>query len=187
MLTQDEFKSNTKRFQEANLKFNIFTKELEEFLGEEFYIAPATSSKDMYGCFPGGLLNHCLRTCKYALAVNNSLPVDMRPEPGTIFRTIFLSQIGRAFLFNMNTTQWQIDKGQMYEFNDDVIKVSLKAGERSLYFANKYGVKLTEEEFQAILMLDSYEKSGKFRSSVLAHIIRISFDLSILEEKNGKK
>ena len=185
MITAEQLESNKKRFQEANLKFNIFTKELEEFLGDEFYIAPATSTLDMYGCFPGGLLNHCLRSAEYADKINNTLPKNMKVPRSSIVKCAFLSQIGRVFLFCPNTNEWQIKTlKRLYEFCDDA--VSLKVGERSIYYCIQYGVLLTEEEFQTILNLDkeSTDRTGKYRASILSHVMRIGIELSILEEKN---
>jgi hypothetical protein len=112
----------------------------------------------------------------------------MREEVATILKCVFLSQIGKVFLFCPNQNDWQRKTlGKMYEFCDNLI--SLKVGERSVRYATKYGVELTEEEFQTILNTDkdSDDKMVKYHSSNLSHIIKLGFELSILEEKNGKK
>ena len=50
MLTITQLEKNQKKFIETNAKYNIFTKELEEFLGEDFYTSPASTSLNMIGC-----------------------------------------------------------------------------------------------------------------------------------------
>lgn len=77
--------------------------------------------------------------------------------------------------------------GKMYEFTDN--EVSMKASERSIHYTMKHGVILTEEEFQSILNSDkeSDDKMAKYRSSNLSNVVRMGFELSIIEEKNGQK
>ena len=186
MLNAEQLESNKSKFKETNQKYNIFTDSLEQFLGDDFYTAPATTMLDMYGCYPGGLLSHCFKACKYAVKTNELLPEKMRVDIKSILKTIFISQIGKVFLFRPNPNQWQRDnQGKMYDFTDNL--VSMRVGERSLYYAGKYGVELTEEECQAILNSDkdSDDKMAKFHSTTLSHVIKIGFELSILEEKNG--
>jgi hypothetical protein len=50
-------------------------------------------------------------------------------------------------------------------------------------------VELNEEEFQTILNTDkeSDDKMVKYHSSNLSNVIKLGFELAILEEKNGQK
>ena len=188
MIPVEQLESNKKKFLETNSKYKIFTKELENFLGDDFYTAPATTTIDMYGCYPGGLLNTSLKACKYAIKINELLPENMREEVPTILKCVFLSQIGKVFLFCPNQNEWQRKTlGKMYEFCDNL--VSLRVGERSVHYATKYGVELNEEEFQTILNTDkeSDDKMVKYHSSNLSNEIKLGFELAILEEKNGQK
>jgi len=188
MLTAEQIQSNKKKFLDTNSKYNIFTKELEDFLGEDFFIAPASTSLDMYGCYPGGLLSHCFKAAKYAVKINDLLPESMRSQTSSILKCVFLSQIGKTFMFKLNDNEWQKKTlGKMYDFTEH--EVSMKAGERSVHYATKYGVNLTEEEFQSLLNSDkeSDDKMAKYRSSNLSNVVRMGFELSIIEEKNGQK
>ena len=73
----------------------------------------------------------------------------------------------------------------MYEFNEEL--VSMKVGERSIYYATKYGVDLSEEEYQAIINYDKTEddKQSKWYGSTLSTILKQANDLAIIEEKNN--
>jgi hypothetical protein len=186
MLTIQQLESNKKKFQDTNVKYQIFTPELEEFLGNDFYTAPATTTIEMYGCYPGGLLNHCMKAAKYAVQTNDLLPTKMKVEVSSIIKCVFLSQIGKVFMFKPNENDWQRKTlGKMYEFSD--LPVSMKAGERAIFYSTNYGVKLTEEEYQSVLNSDkdSDDKMSKYHSTTLSNVIKIGFELAILEEKNG--
>ena len=188
MITAEQIESNKKKFLETNSNYKIFTNELLDFLGDDFFTAPASTSLDMYGCYPGGLLNHCFKAAKYSVKSNELLPEPMRVETSSILKCIFLSQIGKTFMFKPNPSEWhRKNLGKMYEFNEQ--EVSMKVGERAVYYAVTNGVTLSEDEFQSIMNSDkeSDDKMAKYRSGILSNIIRMGFELSILEEKNGQK
>ena len=188
MITAEQIESNKKKFLETNSKYKIFTNELLDFLGDDFFTAPASTSLDMYGCYPGGLLNHCFKAAKYSVKSNELLPESMRVETSSILKCIFLSQIGKTFMFKPHPSEWhRKNLGKMYEFNEQ--EVSMKVGERAVYYAVTNGVTLSEDEFQSIMNSDkeSDDKMAKYRSGILSNIIRMGFELSILEEKNGQK
>jgi hypothetical protein len=73
----------------------------------------------------------------------------------------------------------------MYDFNEELI--SMKVGERSAYYCLKYGVELSEEEYQSIINFDKPDddKQSKWYGSTLSTILRISNDLSIIECKQN--
>lgn len=185
MLTITQLENNQKKFQETNLKYNIFSKELLGFLGEDIYTSPASSSLNMIGCYPGGLLHHILKGCKYSIKLNEILPDDLKQPVATIIKVAFLCQIGKVFMFKMKEGGAQ--GGKMYDFNDDLVRLHI--GERSAFYALTYGVPLTPEEYQAITNMDKDEddKMARYFSTPLTQIIKNGFELAIMEEKNGKK
>lgn len=185
MLSNKQLEFNKQKFQETNQKYGIFNEELEQFLGDDFYIAPATSNLEMYGAYPGGLLHHLLRSCKYAIQVNTLLPEKLRQKNESIVRVTFLSQIGKVFMFELNKNDWEVKNlGRMYSFKEDDYK--LKTGERTLFYLMKYGVKIDENEYHAIVSIDKMEddKIIKTVPTTLSQIVKIGFNLAILEEKN---
>jgi hypothetical protein len=187
MLTIQQLEQNKAKFLETNVKYNIMTKELVEFLGDDLYTAPASTRLTMIGCYPGGLLNHIIKACKYAIKVNEILPEALRQPVPEIVKTVFLAQIGKVFMYCLTENEYNKKQGQMYDFCDDTIR--LRVGERSAYYAINYGVKLKEQEYQAILNLDKDDddKMARYFSSPLTSIIKWGFELAIMEEKNGKK
>ena len=187
MLSTKQLEFNKTKFIETNKKFNIFNKELEDFLGDDFFIAPASTSLDMYGAYPGGLLHHLLKSCGYSIKLNDLLPEKIKQPIESIVKSIFLSQIGKVFMFEMNTNKWEIENlGKMYIFKDDDIK--LKTGERTIYYIMKYGIDINENEFHAIVSLDKMEDDKIIKTSptMLSQIVKMGFNMAIIEEKYGQ-
>ena len=88
MLSITQLENNQKKFKETNLKYNIFTKELEEFLGDAFYTSPASSSLNMIGCYPGGLLHHIIKACRYSIKLNEILPDGLKQPVESIVKVV---------------------------------------------------------------------------------------------------
>ena len=189
MISKEKIDKNKTKFFETNERYQIFTNELIEFLGEDYFLAPASPSLDLYGAYPGGLLDHTLKVCKYSLNVNETLPESIRLENSKILKTVFLSQIGKVFLFKFNESEWhRINLGKMYTYRDEDM-IALRVGERSAYYAMRYGCNLDEEEYQSIINIDkdSEDKMAKWHSSILGQIIKHGFELALIDEKYGKK
>ena len=186
MLNTTQIEFNKNKFKETNLKYGVFNKELEEFLGEDFYTSPATSNLDMYGAYPGGLLHHLIRSCTYCIKVNELLPEKLKQDVNSIVRVVFLSQIGKVFMFELNKNDWEVKKlNKPYSFTEDSYK--LKTGERTLFYIMKYDIKLTESEYHAIVSIDKMDddKILKMTPTTLSQLIKIGFNLAIMEEKNS--
>jgi hypothetical protein len=109
----------------------------------------------------------------------------MKEPVASIIKVVFLCQIGKVFMFKLNDRPNLNNK--IYDFNDDIVR--LHVGERSAYYALKYGVTLTETEFQCLVNIDkeSDDKMAKYFSSVLTQVVKNGFELAVMEEKNGKK
>ncbi len=183
---KEKINKNNQTFIEKNELYGILTKELLEYLGEDLLTAPASTMKSLHNAFPGGLIDHILKTTKYAIGINKLLPTGMDVEAQSIVKVCFLHQIGKTFLYKWCESEWhRNNQGKMYEFNEEL--TSMKIGERSVYYAMKYGVKLSEEEYQAIVNYDKPEddKQSKWYGSTLATILKQANELAIIEEKNN--
>jgi hypothetical protein len=176
---------NKETFLEKNTLYGILNNELLTFLGEDLMTAPASTMKSLHNAFPGGLIDHILKTTKYAIGINNFLPKHMNVDTHSIVKVCFLHQIGKTFLYKWCESEWhRNNQGKMYEFNEDM--TSMKIGERSVYYAMKNGVSLTEEEYQAIVNYDKSDddKQAKWYGSTLSTILKQANELAIIEEKN---
>jgi hypothetical protein len=181
---KDKIEKNTKKFHATNEKYNIFTKGLLDFLGDDLTSAPASTMKSLHNAFPGGLIDHIILTTKYAVDINLSLPENLRVNNDSLIKVCFLHQIGKTYLYKLCESEWhRNNQGKMYEFKDDL--VSMRVGERSAYYALKYGVELSEEEYQSIINYDKPDddKQAKWHSSTLATILKQANELAIIEEK----
>lgn len=187
MLGEEKITQNKERFLTTNTKYEIFTPELVEFLGEDFFLAPFSTSTDMPGAYPGGIVHICFSAASYAFKINDVLPKTLKQDVSKILKSIFISQIGKVFLYSMNDNDWQVkNQGKMYKFNDSLIK--LRYTDRSLFYANNYGVKIDEETYQSIVSQDKTDDMMlQYHAEPLTYIVKLGFELAILEDKYGQK
>lgn len=183
---KDRILKNKQTFLEKNELYGILNKELLDYLGEDLLTAPASTMTSLHNAFPGGLIDHVLKTTKYAIGINKLLPDSISVDAQSIVKVCFLHQIGKTFLYKWCESEWhRNNQGKMYDFNEELI--SMKIGERSVYYAMKYGIKLSEEEYQAIVNYDKPEddKQSKWYGSTLSTILKQANELAIIEEKNN--
>jgi len=181
---KDKILKNKEKFLETVETYEIFTKDLLDFLGEDIITAPASTMKSLHNAFPGGLIDHILKTTKYSIGINKTLPSSLQVDPRSLIKVCFLHQIGKTFLYKWCESEWhRKNQGKMYEYNEELI--SMKIGERSAFYALKYGVKLTEEEYQSIVNYDKTDddKQAKWYSGTLCTILKQANELAIIEEK----
>lgn len=174
-----------KRFHEKNERYKIFPKELLHFLGDDFFLAPATTHKNMHNAYPGGLVDHIFTITKYAVEINNLLPTKLRVDVQSLIKVCFLHQIGKTYLYKLCESEWHREnQGKMYDYVENLI--AMRIGERSIFYCTKYCVDLTEEEYQAIINFDKPEddQQSKWHSETLSVILRQANELAIIEEKD---
>lgn len=186
MLTKEKVVKNAKKYFSTGEKYNFMTEQLQNFLGADFIAAPASTKTDLHNAFEGGLIEHLLLVTKYAVSINSILPETQQVSVDSLIKVCCLHQIGKAKLYTPQTSQWHIDKGIMYDFNNEL--TSMRVGERSAYYAINNGVSLTEEEYQAIVNhdKDDDDKQAKWHSNILGVILRQANELAIMEEKMTK-
>jgi hypothetical protein len=181
---KDKIIKNKEKFELTNSKFKILTDRLLEFLGEDMFSAPASNMESMYNAFPGGLIDYILTVTKYGINLNDILPESQRVDKKSIIRVCFLHQLGKVKLYKFCESEWhRKNQGKMYDFNEDL--VSMRVGERSAYYSLRYGVELSDEEYQSILNYDKTDddKQSKWYGSTLSTILRLANELAIIECK----
>ena len=183
---KEKIVKNKEKFDKTNDAYNILTKELLDYLGEDLYSSPASNMESMYNAFPGGLVDYILRVTKYGINLNDILPDNQKVDKTSIIKVCFLHQLGKVRLYKFCESEWhRKNQGKMYEFNEDL--VSMRVSERSAYYTMKFGVDLTEEEYQSIVNYDKTDddKQSKWYGSTLSTILRMANELAIIECKNN--
>jgi len=182
-LEQEKIVANTKKYFETATKLGFMNDELMSFLGEEFIKAPASTMESLHNAFNGGLIDHLLRVAQYAVKFNNALPEDEKVDQTSLLKVCFLHQIGKANLYKECDSEWhRKNQGKMYEFKENL--VSMRVSERSVYYALSHGVKLTQEEFSAIIMHDKLDdKMAEYHNSILGELLKMGNTFAIKHEK----
>ena len=183
-LTKEKIVKNTKRYLEAARKHGAINEALENLLGEDLIKAPESSFEHLNNAFEGGLIDHTLRVMKHAYKINeNNLTDGLKIKEDSLFKVVLLHGIGKVKLYIPEKDAWQREKrGKFYDFNNDL--VSMKVGERSAYYALSCGIKLTDEEFAAIVNYDKVDDvQSEWYNSTLGDVLKIAIKLAIIEEK----
>ena len=185
MSDKNSINKNKKIFEMTNEKYQVYTPKLVEFLGESLFTAPASTSTSLHNAYDGGLMDHLIRVAKKAAMFNESLLEEIKYSKETILKISFLCEIGKVYQYKPCESEWhRKNQGKMYEFIED--NISMRVGERSLFYALYNGVILTEEESQAILNFDKKESDDQsyWHSQPLTDILRSAVKFAIIEEKH---
>lgn len=185
-LEQEKIIANTKKYFDTATKLGFMTDELQAFLGVEFIKAPASTTESLHNAFEGGLIDHLLRVGSYAIKFNNALPENERVDQDSLLKVALLHQIGKAKLYIPNESEWhRKNLGKNYNFNESI--ASMRVSDRSLLYATSNGVKLTEEEFQAIALFDREEdKMAEYHNSTMGDLLKAANLFAIKSEKKTK-
>jgi hypothetical protein len=186
-LQQKQIIENTKKYFDTATKLGFMNEELMAFLGEEFIKAPASTMEEYHNPFEGGLIDHLLKVAKYAVLINKSLPDEERVDQNSLVKTCLLHQIGKAKLYTPCKSEWhRKNQGKMYEFVDGL--TSMRSGERSVYYATSFGVKLTEEEYIAIVNFDKMDdRMSDYHNSMVGELLKMGSVLAIKSEQAAAK
>ena len=184
-LKAEQIKANIAKYiSTATDKDNGFmTPELQDLLGLDLMKAPASTALHLHNAFEGGLVDHILRVMKFAYKINLAMLPKQQVSMKSLIKVVYLHQIGKVGLYVPQTNQWYIDKrGETYKFNDDIS--SMRIGERSVYYTLKSGVKLTDDEYIAIINHDKVEDAmAEWHNSDVGEILKAARKLAIIEEK----
>jgi hypothetical protein len=184
-LTEKQIKANITKYIDTATKKDIgfMTPELQDLLGVELMKAPASTKTNLHNAFEGGLVDHILRVMRFAYNINNAMLPEQQVTMKSLIKVVYLHQIGKLKLYIPNTNQWRVDNlGEMYNFNEDI--TSMRVGERSVLYAVNSGVKLTDDEYVAIINHDKTDDAmAKWHNSDIGEILKSAFKLAIMEEK----
>lgn len=184
MLTEEKINLNFVKFVGKLKQYNCYPQSLEDDF--EFNNLLKNSSaflmEDSGGSYEGSLVEHVTNIAIMAFNINNLLSKEAQVSVDSLIRICYLHQISKALMFTKNDKDYEIRKGKLFKFNENM--PAMKCGEYSLYLCNKYGITLSEEEYEAILSVDKpNDDQIKYFGGILSLILREANSLANSERK----
>lgn len=174
MLKEEKINQNYLTFLKKLETYGCYSEEMMNDIGDKVKYGTYSMQDEYGGCYAGSLVEITLQTlCRIGYEINenvfgkNGKETFAHPylavNTNKLMRVLLLLNLAKAEMFVDETEQWKIKKGIMYKFKD--FETSLKLGARTLFLCQKYGIKLEEDEYEAILSIDDAEDNGaRFRS-----------------------
>lgn len=190
-ITEEKINKNYLLWTEYLKKYDCYSEELINDYGDAIRIGAFAMSDSSGASYQGSLLNVVLNNlCVIATHINeggfgiNGNGKEKHPylyvDKKSLMKVLLLQHISKAELFVPSKEQWKINKGMLYEFNSE-LATSLKLGERSIFLCMKYGIKLTEEEYDAMKVCDKDEEKNNSFVTPLAELVKIANQLTAIE------
>ena len=178
MITEDVKEKNYSVFFKylSNLIGEQETIKLIGFLGGEEVVKNASfgTTIDSGTAYDGALINVVLEIAKVACQINAILPEEKQVQRSSIYKSVLLQHIAKSIMYKKNTNEWEIkNRGILYTFKK--FNNALRCGERSLHLLVNVGLNLTEDEFEAIRILDKTKDDdnySKYYSNILAQVVK---------------
>lgn len=149
-----------------------------EDLAERYALCPASSHRDYFSAFPGGLCYHNLHVLQWIGRFASLLsPKEFSNE--SMLKICILSEIGKIGdikqdLYTPTKDDWKVRNGQFYDINNQI--QYMRVNQRSLHLASHYGVPLTQEEYLAILLSEGQNEDAnvlyRYKDPKLALILQ---------------
>lgn len=156
---------------EDDINFNEMLKSASAFVRD-----------DSGGAYEGSLIEHITRIAIIAYNINEKLYDEVKVSTESLIRVCYLHQISRAYIITKNDVDWEIKKGKLFKFANNT--PALKCGEYSTFLCSKFGIQLTEDEFEAILSIDKADDDqNKYFSSMLSQVLRTAVELANTERR----
>lgn len=198
--SMDEAKLNANylKYLQRLERYGCYSERMVDEIGEKIKRAPFAMSDPMRGAYEGGMVDIVLnRLCLMAYDINekafggpdpdNPQHPRLQANLSMLMRVLLLQHIGKAEMFVTNPDEWKLKKGYLYAFNEE-LSANLKLGERSLCICQRYGISVTDEEFEAIRSIDrDWEENHIIMASPLCVLTKMVNTLTGLELKNYPK
>lgn len=190
-ISEEKINKNYLLWTEYLKKYDCYSEELINEYGNAIRTGAFAMNENSGASYQGSLLNVVLNNlCVIATHINegafgvNGNGKEKHPclfvDKNSLMKVLLLQHIAKAEMFTPSLEQWKINKGILYEFNPN-IKTALKLGERSIFLCMKYGIKLTEEEYDAMKICDKDEEKNNSFVTPLAEIVKIANQLTAIE------
>lgn len=190
MPTPEKINANYLLFIKYLEKYECYSEEMIKEIGDKIKMAPYSREVEFGGAEPGSLIDVTLnKLCKIGAQINtNALGKnggDKISHPNLcvnqhmLMRVLLLMNLAKAEMFVPVTDDWKTRRGINYDFVE--MKTKMKLGQRSLYLCQKYGIKLSEEEFDAFSTIDISDETGERFLSPLYAVVKTAKMLTLIE------
>lgn len=190
-ITEEKINRNYLLFIDYLKKYDCYSDTLIEKYGESIKVATFATNEISGGAYQGSLLDIVLNhLCVIAVHVNegafgtNQNNAIKHPhlyvDKNKLMKVLLLQHISKAVMFVNATEQWKINKGMLYEFNPSLLS-AMKLGERSLFMCMECGITLTEEEYDAMRVLDKDEDKTNSFVTPLAELVKMANQYTVIE------
>ena len=187
MISQELIEKNYALFKKKLEPYEVPEELIDAVFGDKLKNASFAINNENGVAYKGSLLNIILRTLTpLALKVAEILGEDVHISQDSLIKVCLLHQISKAFMFVENDNQWEIEKrGMVYKYAE--MEAGLKMGMRSLLICSSLDIKFTEDEFEAMTILDRADddKQAKFYCTPLSTAIKMANELTYIKIKNS--
>ena len=190
-ISEEKINKNYLLWIEYLKKYDCYSEDLINDYGNAIRNGSFAMTEGTGAGYQGSLLNVVLNNlCVIATHINeggfgiNGNGKEKHPnlyvDKKSLMKVLLLQHISKSEIFVATTEQWKINKGIYYDFNPN-LGTAMKLGERSIFLCMKYGIKLTEEEYDAMKICDKEEDKNNSFTTPLAELVKIANQLTAIE------
>jgi hypothetical protein len=188
VLTEEKINKNYMVWISQLKKYNCYSENLINNYGEKLRLASFAMNETSGGAYQGSLLKIVLfHLCAIANHINeNAFGGEANNHPSlyvnkeSLMKVLLLQHIAKADMFVSSSEQWKINKGMFYEFNSN-LATPLKLGERSLFICSQCGITFTEEEYDAMRIIDKDDDKTNSFITPLAQLVKTANQMTAVE------
>lgn len=185
----DKFRQLCSKVGERSSSVLKMVDELEDRLS----ICPASAKVEHHLPFPGGLIDHSIRTLTNALTIwKTFFPGADSVTKESIVLVSLMHDLGKCGdergndFYVPQASQWHVDRGENYTYNRNI--QYMPHAHRSVYLLQRYGIRLSDEEFIAILTHDGTfaeeNKPYSMKEPTLGVIVSMADYIATVQEKS---
>lgn len=164
-------------------------------MGESIVLCPASGRLEYHNAFPGGLIEHSLRVLNNAAKLTKEHGWTGKFSKESLIISALFHDLGKVGMPSENgwipyyipqESEWHREKlGEIYKHNDKLPYMTVP--QRSMFIMQYFGVKLSYDEYLAILLNDGWilqeNKPYCLKEPPLAHVIMTADYISTFQEK----
>ena len=190
MISEEKINLNYTRWIERLKHYDCYSERLIDEIGDKIKNASFALQESSGAAYQGSMIdvvlnNLCVIACHLndrAFGVNKDkvLHPYLQVNQNSLIRVLLLQHIAKAEMFILQTNQWKAKQGYLFDFNPNM-NTCLKCGERTTFLCMKYGIELTEEEFEAIRIIDKEDSVANPYITPLCQLVKMANQLVSIE------